>query len=291
MDPRKILLVFDGACPGCGFELEKVLNCDTARVPSGASFYTNPRCNSPPLPSWEGDSFTSETRRGSALPHDSQPSISTGIERLDRTLILKLGQLVSLQGETSQGLSHLLCVRATLPQPLGADSDTIFLDGSNLFDTYTISQHAASLGLDPRKIQERIHLSRAFTYHQLSSLITEKLPRAIDQHDAGLAIIPDITQLYCDPDIRDNKEALDLFTKNLRFLCSLAEKKNTLIVTTNLQSRDCRMDDALLRSAHVSARLEDRGSFTHLTIARHPFIAQDRRETVILENQNLAGYL
>lgn len=291
VDPRKILLIFDGVCPGCGFELENVLNCDSAQVPPGASFYTNPRCNNPYLFFEERDPFKSETRRGSALPHDSQPSISTGTERLDRTLVLKFGQLVSLQGETSHRFSHLLCVRATLPQPLGAGSDTIFLDGGNLFDTYTISQYAAGLGLDPAKVEERIHLSRAFTHHQLSSLVTEKLPLAIDQHDARLAIVSDITQLYCDPDVRDKREALDLFTKNLQFLGSLAEKKNMLIVITNLESRSRRMDDALFRSAHVSARLEDRGGFTHLTITRHPLIPQEGSETVTFENQDLGKYL
>lgn len=290
MDPRKILLIFNGVCPRCGFELKNVLNCDSAQVPPGASFYTNPRCNNPHLFFEETNPFTSETQ-GQCSTHDSQPSISTGTERLDKTLILKLGQLVSLQGETSHRFSHLLCVRATLPQPLGAGSDTIFLDGGNLFDTYIISQYAGGLGLDPAKVEERIHLSRAFTHHQLSSLVMEKLPLEIDQHDARLAIVSDITQLYCDPDVRDKREALDLFTKNLQFLGSLAEKKNTLIVITNLESRNRRMDNALFRLAHVSARLEGRGGFTRLTITRHPLIPQDRSETVTCENQDLGMYL
>src|SRR5207249_9916591 len=96
------------------------------------------------------------------------------------------------------------------------DSDVVFVDGGNGFDVCTVSLHAFSLELDQEKTRLRIHLSRAFTHHQLSGLITERLAGAIDECAARLAIVSDITALYCDPDVKEKREAFDLFSKNIR---------------------------------------------------------------------------
>jgi hypothetical protein len=210
---------------------------------------------------------------------------------LDGALALRFGQLVSLQGEASNALSHLLCVRAINPLPPGLDSDVVFVDGGNVFDAYTVSKHAFSLGLDQERTKMRIHLSRAFTHHQLSSLITDELAQAIDQCDARLAIVSDITALYCDPDVKEKKEAFDLFSRNIRSLASLAEQRNMIIVITNLQSRNKAMDNALAQTAHISATIHDKGAFTQLTVTRHPFIQQGNTEVITLDNQTLTRYL
>src|SRR5207245_11228452 len=124
--------------------------------------------------------------------------------------------------------------------------------GCNVFDAYPVSRHAFSLGLDQEKTKLRIHLSRAFTHHQLSSLITDELAQAIDQCDARLAIVSDITALYCDPDVKEKREAFDLFCNDIRSLAILAEQRNMIIVVTNLKSRSKAMEDVQARMAHVS---------------------------------------
>ena len=213
--------------------------------------------------------------------------MTTGIESLDRALILKKGQFVFLEGEPSHALSLLLCVRATLTQ--GLDSDVVFIDAGNLFDTYTISQHIVNLGLESSRVQQRIHLSRAFTHHQVHSLIVEKLTSALDQYGARFAVVSDITALFCDPDVREKKEALDIFRKSLQFLGKTAEQRNMLIVATNQKTRNKAMTDALMQTAHVSARLKDKGAYTQLIIARHPFTPQKEDEVVTLD-KTLLGY-
>lgn len=190
--------------------------------------------------------------------------------------MLKLGQLAVLQGTAAHNISLLLCARAI--SSFGMSNDVVFIDGGNRFDTYTISQYGMTLGLDSEKIRERIHLSRAFTHHQLALLVREKLPLAMKKHSAKLAMVSDITLLYCDPDVRDKGEAFDIFRESVKFLGSLAEKNNALIMITNLESRNRRMENALLHSSHVFAKLEDRGASTQLTVTRHPFIVQ--REAV-----------
>jgi hypothetical protein len=237
-----------------------------------------------------GELFEAKLSRGSILLRDVESNLS-GVGLLDETLALRFGELVSLQGEASNALSHLFCVRAINPLPPGLDSDVVFVDGGNVFDSYTVSRHAFNLGLDQERTKLRIHLSRAFTHHQLSSLITDELARAIGACDARLAIVSDITALYCDPDVKEKKEAFDLFSKDIRSLATLAEQRNMIIVVTNLQSRSKPMDDVLARTAHVSATLHDKGEFTRLTVTRHPSIPAGNGEIVTLDNQTLTRYL
>jgi Rad51 protein len=291
INPRKVQLVFSNTCPGCGFELEKTLKVQQSTLPPGRRLLTNTICKNAEQLIEPDESFKTKINRGSKLLQDIKPDLPTGIESLDETLALRFGQLVTLQGEASNALSHLLCVRAIYHLPPGLDSDVVFVDGGNVFDAYSVSQHAFGLGLDRERTKLRIHLSRAFTHHQLSSFITEKLAQAIDQCNAKLAIISDITALYCDPDVKEKKEALDLFSRDICSLATLAEQRNMIIVITNLQSRSKAMDNILERTTHVSTVLHDKGAHTKLTITRHPFIQAGDTEIASLDNQTLKRYL
>jgi len=287
VNPRKIKLVFDGTCPSCGFELDRVLGCRASLLPPGRRLLTSLKCRDSELLREPDDQIEYQTRRGSNLPRDLQPGITTGIESLDKALILKTGQFVFLEGEPSHALSLLLCVRATLSQ--GLDSDVVFVDAGNLFDTYTISQHIVNLGLESGRVQQRIHLTRAFTHHQVHSLIVEKLTAALDEYGAKVAVVSDITALFCDPDVREKQEALDIFRQSVQFLRKTAEQRNMIIIATNQKARNKTMTDALMRTAHVSARLKDKGAYTQLIIARHPFTPQKEDEVITLD-KTLLGY-
>src|SRR2546430_4181271 len=287
INPRIIKLVFDGNCPSCGFELDRVLSCRVSPLPAGRRLLTSLKCRDPELLREPDHQIECQTRRGSNLPRDLQPGITTGIESLDKALILKTGQVVFLEGEPSHALSLLLCVRATLSQ--GLDSDVVFIHAGNLFDTYTLSQHIVNLGLGSGRVQQRIHLSRAFTHHQVHSLIVEKLTPALEEYGARLAVVSDITALFCDPDVREKKEALDIFRRSVQFLGKTAEQRNMLIVATNQKTRNKTLTDALMHTAHVSMKLKDKGAYTQLTIARHPFTPQKEDEVVTLD-KTLLGY-
>jgi hypothetical protein len=295
IEPRKVILVFDETCPGCGFELDKVLRCEISKIPFGANIFANPRCAKANYLAEPSDEFIHESsfRRGDELPSYSKPNLTVGVEALDRTIVLSFGELAVLQGRISHSLSLRLCVRAVLSHPLGPDSDVIFIDGGNSFDAYTISERSIEYELDSESVLQRIHLSRAFTYHQLTTLIKEKLPLAIDRFNARVAIVSDITELYCDPDIQANsrQEALDTFANTVRFLAATAKRKDALIVATNLKSRNPRMDRILLHTAHLSAVLEERGSSTELTVPKHPWNAEHRALVQIApDNKTLENY-
>jgi hypothetical protein len=73
-------------------------------------------------------------------------------------------------------LSLLLAVRAQLPYELGGlESDVIFVDGGNTFRLYKVSRLAKLHKLSLRKTLQRIFIPRAFTAHQMMSIILEKL--------------------------------------------------------------------------------------------------------------------
>ena len=285
--PRKISLVFDGACPGCGFELDGSIGRDAFKVPSGATLYTSPKCNDPDALLEKEEPFKSSLIRSSFLDRKVEPDITTGIRQFDRALVLKLGQLVVLQGKAAHEISLLLCARAI--SPLGINSDVVFVDGGNLFDTQAFSKYSLALGLDPESIRERIHLSRAFTHHQLAFLSGEKLALEMKEYLAKVAVISDISQLYCDPDVRYKGETLETFSRSIRFLSSLAEQNSSSIIITNLESRNTRMEEVLKHSAHVFARLDERGTSTQLTVERHPFNVQ--RKPVSFDSRALSTSL
>jgi len=291
IDARKIILVLDDICPGCGSSLRKVLRCEALKIATEATLLVNPKIGNPEwLITRPNEENTFSLTTAYALLAQPKPRLTTGMEGLDTALGLRLGQLAILEGEASHSISSLLCVRAVLPKPLGLDSDVIFLDGGNIFDAYSISEQAIKHEIESEKALKRIHLSRAFTYHQLSTLINEKLPQALDRFKARLTVVSDVTQLYCDPDVQNKQEALHVFRKDVKALATLAKQKSTLIVATNLRARNERMDSILLNTAHLYAKLEDKNTFTQLTLAKHPFTPQ-LKATISVNKQTLETYM
>jgi Rad51 len=289
INPRKIWLVFDDACPGCGFQLQNVLGCRASVLPAGRRLLTNLRCEDPEVllePESHGEN---QTQRGSELPRDRGPHLTTGIEQIDQKLVLKRGEFVYLQGEQSHSLSLLLSVRATLPPPLGLDSAVVFIDAGNLFDSYAITHHSLTLGLESEKVEQRIHLSRAFTHHQVYSLIMDKLVPAVEENLAALAVVSDITALFCDPDVRNKNESLDIFRKSLRFLAQTAQQRNMIILVTNIKTRNRTMEDDLNKTAQSSMNMTEKETGTDFEVTPHPF-DQEKTGKTITDHGTLPGY-
>ena len=291
INPRKITLLFDDKCPDCGFALPKVLNCEITRISKEIGQLMDPKISDP--------NTLSESNLHDELKICTANTFQTGLElnltgigQLDNAIKLQLGQFVALYEKAAEQLLSTICVRATLPKPRCLDSDIIFLDGGNTFNVYTISNYAIHYQLNPEKTLARIHLSRAFTYHQLSTLINEKLLHAINLFKAKLVTISDITALYCDPDVtkRNRQESLDIFRRDVKTLTTLVEKKQSVNNRNKSSTKNSRMDTTLLQTASVSAKLEDHTTFTQLTLVRHPFTPQ-LKTRIFLDKQTLESYI
>ncbi len=208
------------------------------------------------------------------LNGEQTPDLTFGIETFDSILTLNFGQFVVFQGKTAHALSMLLCVRAMLPQPLGPNCDVIFIDGGNNFDPYAISDNSVEQGLDSKKVLEQLHISRAFTHHQLACIIIDKLPSAIEEFKAKLVVVSDITSLYCDPDVRDDDkdDSLQIFSKSVHKLRTLARQHHCLIVATNLERRNPQMERSLGYASHVTVKIEQKSCLTRFTLLKHPHL-------------------
>jgi hypothetical protein len=129
-------------------------------------------------------------------------------------------------------LSLLLAVRAQLPYQLGGlESSTVFIDGGNTFRLYKVSRLARLHQLRPRNVLQGIYISRAFTAHQMTSIILDKLEESVAKYDARLVIISDYPGLYLDKDI-PSEESKEVFSQVNAYLSKFAEEKSLILLAT-----------------------------------------------------------
>lgn len=164
----------------------------------------------------------------------SNTPLSFNIENIDALFPgFALGNFAVFHGSSAVlSLSLLLCVRAQLPYQLGGlETSVVFIDGGNTFRLYDVSYIAQVHELNPRSVLERVLISRAFTAHQLTSLIFDELSDAIERHDSKLVIISDIVGMFLDKNVPD-REAREVFNQLVLYLSEFAQKSRTIVVTT-----------------------------------------------------------
>jgi hypothetical protein len=131
-----------------------------------------------------------------------------------------------------QSLSSLLCIRAQLPPQLGGlGSNVVFIDGANTFRLYHVARLARLHQMDPKQALDRIYISRAFTAHQMVSLILQKLEGAVKAYNAKLVIVSDIAAMFLDKDVED-EEAKRIYSQITTRLSSFAREHQVIIVAT-----------------------------------------------------------
>jgi len=212
-------------------------------------------------------------RRANEL--QAEPHLSFGDKSFDRFLGgLRLGQSVFLYGSWQcLAASELLCVRTQLDSHCGGlHSEAIFIDGENTFDPYLVAQYAERFSLDRNRALERILVSRAFTCHQLTSLITQMLPEAVHERGAKLIVASDMIELYRDPDVRYS-QSLDLFKTMFNSLATTAKLERAIVLATSLDEKMSDSDPflhAVKQRADIVLRFEERRHSTKLILEKHP---------------------
>lgn len=87
-------------------------------------------------------------------------------------------------------------------------------DGANAFDPYIVSKYARSAGLPPDKLLKKIEVARAFTCHQLATLIRERLDAQILPGAPHLVLLLGPCTMFFDEDVPGEEAAL-IFRKIL----------------------------------------------------------------------------
>ncbi|MBS7657421.1 hypothetical protein KEJ33_05810 [Candidatus Bathyarchaeota archaeon] len=201
--------------------------------------------------------------------------LTTGVDVLANILGgLRCGGFAVVRGSRMcHVLSELLCVRCQLPDGMGGvGSSAVFVDGGNLFDPYLASEVSLLLGLEPETALSNIWVSRAFTSHQMTALLTERLCEILNREGSRLVVVSDIAELYCDLDI-GVLEAKRTFNNVTCFLWNLAREKRLLAVSTSLASRERRkrqLEHYLLGRADVVVRVDEGNAHLQLTLEKHP---------------------
>jgi hypothetical protein len=226
-------------------------------------------------------------------PEASQALLSFNMENVGSLFPgFEIGDFAIMYGSSSVlTLSLLLAVRAQLPYQLGGlESNTIFVDGGNTFRLYKVSRLARLHELKPKHALQRILISRAFTAHQMTSIILEKLEETVAKYEARLVILSDLEELYLDEDIRP-EESKDVFSQVTAHLARFAGQNGVIVLATcppHFRSRRSTFLDAVLQArSNVNIRIERKKAYPfaeQFVLEKHPIL---KTGCVDFPNENL----
>lgn len=107
--------------------------------------------------------------------------------------------IVMVHGKPARSVTYLALHMAFAG--LARRKPVVFLDGGNTFDPFLISKLARAASLPPADILGRIHISRAFTCHQMQALVGERLATALDRFDTNVAIVSGLLDTFYDQSV------------------------------------------------------------------------------------------
>ena len=150
---------------------------------------------------------------GKQMMLSAEARIPSAIKEIDDVLGgFQAGSLTWIYGTspTIKFLPYMLCVNTYET----FHGDTVFIDGGCTMNPYQIANYARQKEQQARLILEHVHVSRAFTVYQLSTLIMDDLEQVIQRYQPQTVIINAFPTLYLDPDV-SSEEALTLLKRHL----------------------------------------------------------------------------
>jgi prepilin-type processing-associated H-X9-DG protein len=214
----------------------------------------------------------------------SEMRLSLGIGKLDNLFLgFTLGDFAVIYGSSKvQALLTKLCVKAQLPYQLGGlKTNVLFVDGSNSFRLYDISDIAQTWELDPKQVLERIFVSRAFTAYQLTSIILDKLQTAVTKFGTKVVIISNLSQLFLDKNI-PKTEAKEIFTQLTNYLSTFAKENQVILIITHRPYRWSKrtklFKQTLCKSANIVMSIKNSNQTPYFSLEKHPYLQLGKAE-------------
>ncbi|MFX0211398.1 MAG: hypothetical protein ACFFDT_35800 [Candidatus Hodarchaeota archaeon] len=121
-----------------------------------------------------------------------------GIPHLSDLIELYPGSLILIQGSLPRSVSQSLITQLTVSLLINNPNfDLVFIDSTTIFPYYQIANKTRKYGLNPLVILDRIQLARAFNYHQITEILSQKLPHLIEKNEnIRIILIPQVSSLY-----------------------------------------------------------------------------------------------
>ena len=192
--------------------------------------------------------------------------LNSGIRELDRLLgFIQKGNIVFVKGSKSRKhILELFCLRSIIQY----QNYCILVDGGNSFDPYMLSELSTASKERPKEILSRIIISRAFTCHQLASLVKETANIA-KTFPANLVAVSDILHLFTDPESEvDNYEIEMILPKMLEYLKNIAGKDAIVAITSDASNRW--LDRMVESCSNIVLTVNDDREIVRVTLEKHP---------------------
>jgi RecA/RadA recombinase len=209
-------------------------------------------------------------------PQQQPVHLTLNIPAVDQLFpCFKPGDFAILHGSQSLiSFATRVCVRAQISKQRGGlASNTVFIDGGDTFRLHKTTHIAQQHGLNPRKVLENIHVSRAYTAYELTSQIMEKLEETIKKHNAKMVIISDIAKPFLDEDIPE-EEAQKVYSQVLNYLSSFAKKHQIILITTymphNNTKRNTKLKETTITKASIALSFSKTIYTSEIELEKHP---------------------
>jgi hypothetical protein len=131
------------------------------------------------------------------------------------------------------------------------------IDGAMAFQVTPIAALAQARRVPPERFLRRIHIARAFTCHQLATLLCERLDPLLAAHRVGLVILLEPCTTFFDENV-PFKDAWLLFRRVLQKVAALHKQGPLLLIAQAFDARQTRrlafMRD-LIRAVELGIRV------------------------------------
>ena len=137
------------------------------------------------------------------------------------------------------------------------------IDGAMAFDVTTITAYAQASRVPPEQFLRHIHIARAFTCHQLATLLCERLDPLLTSHRVGLVILLGPCTTFFDENI-PFKDAFLLFQRALCKIAELRQRGPLLLMAQRLDASRTRR----ITFVHALVRAVELGIWVHTVDGR-----------------------
>jgi len=135
------------------------------------------------------------------------------------------GQIIGFLGHRGVfALGHYLMAWRLLQE-----ESVVLVDGANIIDLPLILKLTDGQKVNRRQLLDHLHLSRAFTVHQLEAVICEKLDKALQKYQSRLCFISGLLDTFHDEEVPE-WEATRILRKTTEKLRALASQGYRLII-------------------------------------------------------------